>query len=245
MSHELFFTQESPLTILTDNNISEYKNCILCIPPKVTHQSLRQKDYHILFSFSCDEEKNNNFAAFLKQFEDSTSPQKLKTDSYIMSSLKELSDIMASKSSASEEIIISVLKLIFYKIYVLNSNKPSDAVPSANDSYITKIESIISSFQNDINLKTVADFLHLSTKQTSRIILKTYKKPLSKLLCEKRLDVACYLLRYTNKSISEIVEYINFPSESYFYTQFKKTYGCTPYKYKKMSDVELGTDIFR
>ena len=192
----------------------------------------------MLFSFSYDEEKSNDFSDFLKCFESSTAMQVLETDSYIMSCLQELSNIMNLASSVSEEIIVAILKLIFYKMYALNSNKQGDTISSTSDSYITKIERIISYFQNDINLQTVADLLHLSTKQTSRIILKTYGKPLSQLLSEKRLDVACYLLRYTDKSISEIVEYINFPSESYFYLQFKKTYGCTPYKYKKMENQE-------
>ncbi len=240
MAHELFFVEESPITLLTDDNIFEYKNCILSIPPKFSHLSIRQKGYRILFSFTYDEEKNSNFADFLKNLGSSDSPKKLKTDSYIMACLQELLNILVSKNSMSEEIAIAVLKLIFYKMYALNSHKQNDVVPSTNESYILKIDKmLISSFQNDINLKTVADYLHLSTKQTSRIIAKTYNKTLSTLLREKRLNAACHLLRHTDKTISEIVEFINFPSESYFYLQFKKTYGCTPYKYKKMKNKEL------
>ena len=239
IAHELFFVEESPITLLADGKAYEYKNCILSIPPKFNHLSFRQKDYRILFSFSYDEEKSNSFANFLKTIGDSSSPQKLEIDSDIISYIRELSNIVTSKSSMSEEVALSILKLIFYKIYVLNTHKQNDSAPSTSESYILKIDKIINSFQNDINLQTVADSLHLSTKQTSRIIAKAYKKSLSELLKEKRLNVACLLLRHTDKTISEIVEYVNFPSESYFYFQFKKTFGCTPYKYKKIKDTEL------
>lgn len=241
MAHELFFIEENPITLLTDSNVTEYKNCILSIPPKFYHMSLRQNDYRIIFSFSHDKDKNSNFSKFLKSLADSTNPQKLIVDSHIISCLKELSSILVSKNSMCEEITTAILKVIFYKIYALNSPKQSDTITSINESYILKIDKIINSFQNDINLQTVADYLHLSTKQTSRVIAKTYNKRLSELLNEKRLSVACHLLRYTDKNISEIVEYINFSSESYFHLQFKKKYGCTPYKYKKMNASEIKT----
>lgn len=234
IAHELFFVEDSPLTVFTDNKATDYKNCVLNIPPKFRHLSFRQKDYRIFFSFSCDEKATGNFAQFMNTLSDFSVPQKLETDELIMSYVRELSAFILSKNSMTDEIVISLLKLIFYKIYTLNTHKQTDKPLSTNESHILKIDNIIQYFQNDINLQTVADTLHLSTKQTSRIITKTYKKPLSALLAEKRLSVACLLLRHTDNTISEIVEYINFPSESYFYMQFKKTYGCTPHKYKKM-----------
>ena len=53
------------------------------------------------------------------------------------------------------------------------------------------------------------------------------------MLCERRLSVAASLLKNTDMSIAQIVEYINFPSESYFYARFKKAYGITPASYRK------------
>ena len=238
MAHELFFIGNSPLMFFTDSDAFEYKNCILSIPPKFNHLSFRKKDYRILFSFTCDENDKGQFANFLKALSESNAPIKLATDKLIMSYMSELFELILHKNS-SEEIVISLFKLIFHKIYTLNANRTSDAILSTSESYILKIDKIINDFQNDINLQTVADELHLSTKQASRIITKTYKKPLSALLTEKRLAVASALLLHTDKTISEIVEYINFPSESYFYQQFKKAYGCTPYKYKKAQTVKI------
>lgn len=231
--HELFFIEECPLTLFSDNITLDYKDCILSIPPKFSHFSYRQKDYRLLFSFTYDEKNTNNFAVFLKTLSESGAARKLEKDELVMSYVRELSNLISYNDSTNDEIVVSLLKLIFYKIYNLNTHKQNEANLSINESYILKIDNIINSFQDDITLQTVADALHLSTKQASRIITKNYNKPLSALLTEKRLTVASLLLRHTDKTISEIVEYINFPSESYFYLQFKKAYGCTPHKYKK------------
>jgi len=109
---------------------------------------------------------------------------------------------------------------------------------TTNESYLVKIDDAINEFRKDITLRSLADVLHLSTKQTSRIILKNYNKKLSELISEKRLSVAAELLIRSDKTVTEIIEYVNFNSEKYFYSQFKKKFGCTPLKYKKLNVVD-------
>ena len=92
---------------------------------------------------------------------------------------------------------------------------------------------IIASYKEDITLASVAKKLGLSTRQTSRVIMKHYKSTLSELVTNQRLNVASLMLLSGEHSISEIVEKVNFSSESYFYSQFKKKYGMTPLKYKR------------
>ena len=106
-------------------------------------------------------------------------------------------------------------------------------VRKTHDSYLVTIDKVLNDYQQKIDLKALAKELNLSTKQASRIIRKNYKTTLSDLLTKKRLSVACSLLTNSNMPIIDIVEYINFPSESYFYSQFKKLYNCTPLQYRK------------
>ncbi|MBP7343575.1 MAG: helix-turn-helix transcriptional regulator, partial [Clostridia bacterium] len=40
-------------------------------------------------------------------------------------------------------------------------------------------------------------------------------------------------LLYSNKSISEVAAYLNYSSQPYFQTVFKKVTGTTPYEYMK------------
>lgn len=80
--------------------------------------------------------------------------------------------------------------------------------------------------------QAIADNLCLSLWQASRTVHKYYNKSPSELLLERKLTVACRLLQYTDSTVAQIVENLDFSSESYFYSQFKKAYGCTPGEYK-------------
>ena len=88
----------------------------------------------------------------------------------------------------------------------------------------------------------MADKLGLSTRQTSRVIMKYYNSTLSELVTNQRLNVARHMLLSGEHSVSEIVEAVNFSSESYFYQQFKKKYGTTPRKYVKANRKNTSVD---
>jgi AraC-like DNA-binding protein len=49
----------------------------------------------------------------------------------------------------------------------------------------------------------------------------------------RKLEEAKSLLKFTDKSISEISEYLCFSTQSYFQNVFKKKYGMTPKKYRE------------
>jgi AraC-like DNA-binding protein len=75
--------------------------------------------------------------------------------------------------------------------------------------------------------------LGVCPRQASRIIKRNYGLTLAQLMEKKRLGIAKELLTATEMSISEIVEYVNFSSVSFFYCRFKKIYGITPAEYRK------------
>ncbi len=236
--HELFFVKDSALTLFTDDNAYEYNNCIVCIPPFFRHRTYGKDIYKIFFSIDGLEKSSTNFNEFLCELMNSKIPIELSKSSTIDFYIKESEKLLSNKTSIKNEIISTLLKLIFHYIYLDNYKNEDSEVSYGNESYLIKIDAIINNYQNDINLKTVSNELCLSTKQTSRIIKKHFKKSLSDLVTEKRLDVACNLLKHSDKSISQIVEQINFSSETYFYFQFKKNFGCTPseYRTKKIAD---------
>ena len=120
-----------------------------------------------------------------------------------------------------------------YRIISLNTTSEKQNGANVNESYVVLIERAIRQYTSDITLSSVAQSMHLSTKQTSRIIMKLFKKPLSKLVAERRLTIARELLASTDLPISEIVRRVNFRCENYFYAQFKKMYGLTPRAYRK------------
>lgn len=236
--YELFSVADEPIIIHTAERVSEYKNCFICIPPFCKHRTIRKAGFRILFSYDKTGTKPSEFQQFMDLFFSRTEPFEIPASPILTQLQKELENICDFTDSISYEAATSVLKLMFYNIYKLQpSKKKSSAI--TNESYLVKIDDIINAFQKDITLQSLADSLHLSTKQTSRILQKNYKKKLSEILIEKRLSIAAELLLRSNKTISEIVEYVNFPSERYFYSQFKKAFGCTPRKYRTGTGIKI------
>ena len=228
---------EKPLTVYTQDGTSVYKSCIVCIPPFFKHRTYRQSGLRILFTFDKNT-TNNDFSKFMSSFFSEQKPVIIKTNKSLFFYASQLSSLFSIESSLVNEIAVSLLKLIFYHLFSdnheLKKSINKKEILTTNESYLPSIDNMINDFSNNINLQAVADALRLSTKQTSRIIKKNYKKTLSQLICEKRLSVAAELLLKSDKTVTEIVEYINFPSESYFYHKFKEFFGYTPLKYKSM-----------
>lgn len=234
--HEMFFVKSNPYTLFDKENTKEYKNCVVCIPPLFYHNSARGDDYRILFSYRHTDKKSSDLYKYMESLFSSPKPVSAKINSSIIFYIDELTKILSGPDKLSSDMVSSLLKLIFYTIYKCNTNVIETENPKPYDSYLITIDDILSDYQRDINLQTVSDALKLSTKQTSRIIRSKYKTSLAELITTKRLEVACELLISSDMNISNIVEHINFPSESYFYSQFKKKYGCTPLKYKKSKE---------
>ncbi len=230
--YELFFVGDKPLVILNESTPFEYKNCIVCIPPLFVHNSERISDHRILFSYSAPKNKSS-VSEFFDSFLDKNLPFSINMEECQKTYITEILSELYNPSQASKEVIASLLKLIFHNIYKSNTSTKEKTTSESSDSYFITIDEIVGDYQQDINLKFLSDALNLSTKQTSRIIRKYYKTTLSALVTAKRLGVAASLLANSDMPVADIIEHINFPSESYFYSQFKKTYGTTPLKYRK------------
>ncbi len=231
--YEVLPVEDDPIIIHTAEAVTEHKNCFVCIPPFCRHRSIRKKvQLRILFSYDRTQTKATDFQQFMDLFFSGTEPFEIPATPTLFHMCREIDNAFELPNELADQAAISALKLIFCNIYKLHATaKNSNYI--TNESYLVKIDDIINDFQKDINLQSLAASLHLSTKQASRIIQKNYKKKLSEILIEKRLSVAAELLLRSNRTVSQIVEYVNFPSERYFYTLFKKTFGCTPCKYRK------------
>ncbi len=86
---------------------------------------------------------------------------------------------------------------------------------------------------SDGTLGELADLLHYDTAWLSREIKRKTGKNYTDHVQNKRLSQACYLLKNTKLSIDDISVRVGYDNVSYFHRIFKKTYGVTPYVYKK------------
>lgn len=79
----------------------------------------------------------------------------------------------------------------------------------------------------------IADKLYQNRSYLSRIFKSEVGQNLSDYILERKLLEAQDLLRFSNRSISEISNFLAFSSQSYFQTVFKKQFGITPLHYRK------------
>lgn len=80
----------------------------------------------------------------------------------------------------------------------------------------------------------LAESLHMSVKQAERTLRRFYGATYNELVLRLRMENAAYLLRTTEQTIIDIADSVGYPSVNHFFTCFKKYYGCTPSKYRKM-----------
>ncbi len=237
--YELFIAMKDPFKIDTEGGVSKYCEAAVCVPPLFKHRAIRENDFRLFFDYANLCRKAKGFGDFMNSLS-TVSPTVLKINDSVRFYVTELNELLKDGNSVPDEVVASVLKMLFYSLYRENHVEKEMHRSSGAESYLVKIDMIIANYKDDITLGYVAEKLGLSPRQTSRVITKYYKSTLSELVTNQRLNVARLMLLSGEHSVSEIVEKVNFSSESYFYSRFKKKYGMTPLKYKKKNKISEG-----
>lgn len=84
-----------------------------------------------------------------------------------------------------------------------------------------------------VSVSDVADYIGKSRSYLSRSFKKELGFQMNDFIMRCKLEEAKSLLAYTDKSISEISNYLCFSSQAYFQNVFKKKFGITPNEYRK------------
>ena len=237
--HEMFiFTNGKISLFLNNKNTLTFINDAIIIPPFLNHYSIREQgvSYRVLFSFSkkkSTKKLTNTYSFFNSIFNVDTIKQ---IETYYKNSyLDEIYHLIQNEKHDRfvYEKIKLLLNLFFFCFIPNESSITKNTTNLLNINYISQIEQIIfNHFNENITLKQLAKTLKLSVRQTSRIVQTYFHKPLSILLTDKKMIVACQMLTESNIKITKITEYLNFNSESYFFRLFKKYHGCTPLQYR-------------
>ena len=230
---ELIFAKKAPLTVYTESDTNTYENSIVYIPPRFEHVTDNRDNFKLLFTFKRIDNKINAFSAFIEDVFCKKSIVSLSLGKRTEEQIDQIIEHFVSDSEIDGEMTEALLKLLFSDIFLANAPRVKRGTESRKDSSLVKIDNIIREYKRDVNLNDVASELGVCPRQASRIIKKNYGITLSVLMERKRLAVAKDLLSIGEMSISEIVEYVNFSSDSYFYSKFKKLYGVTPAKYRR------------
>ena len=235
--HEMFFVGDEPIKIFTEDDVLEYSNCIVIIPPFANHRASHNKNNRLLVAYEVGQSNKTGFSTFITKLFSTGQIYAFTTGAKLDSLVDAIEKFISLPINLANDAGAAAMQLIFYMLY-LDSKELQLNDYSLKSSYLITIERAINSYSvqpgYDLNLSEVAKSLHLSTKQTSRIIHKYFGKSLSELITERRINYAKQLLLYTDKSISDLSRECNFRSENYFYLTFKRACDCTPAKFRKL-----------
>ena len=87
-------------------------------------------------------------------------------------------------------------------------------------------------YREKIHLQDIADFLGITSSYLSRLFKKETGECLQDFINKERVYRSSNLLLYSDLSLSEITQYVHFPSQSYFGSIFKKYKGMSPGTYR-------------
>jgi AraC family transcriptional regulator, arabinose operon regulatory protein len=88
-------------------------------------------------------------------------------------------------------------------------------------------------YTKKFHLKSLSDELHLSQHYIAHLFHNSTGTNITEYLIARRIRQACWLLKNSTLSISEVCHYIGLTNVSYFCKKFKEYTGRTPLKYRK------------
>jgi AraC-like DNA-binding protein len=106
-------------------------------------------------------------------------------------------------------------------------------VPKIENLHIQKaINYIQKNIYSKITIAELAEHVGVKPEYLSALCKQTLNCTMSQYISKRKIDEAKKLLRFTDKSLSEIATLLCFSSQSHFQTHFKKVRGITPMEYR-------------
>lgn len=128
----------------------------------------------------------------------------------------------------------SSIEQLFERLKAIFRQQSGEELHISNEKVKKIIGYVDSSFTEDIMLGFLSREFNISLGYLSTLIKKETGKTYSEYVMNKRLNLAKELLHDATLSIHEIVERVGYKDYFHFNKLFKKHYGITPSKYRKM-----------
>lgn len=130
-----------------------------------------------------------------------------------------------------KQIFRTVLQQALYNLITWDSKECDREVLPA---WLSKLDEEMSKRENYIEgLPKMLRLCNYSQEYMTRMFKKYFKMTPTEYINAKRMIYAAELLTEGQNEIVEICDMAGFNNLSYFYTVFKKQYGCTPYRFLK------------
>ncbi len=192
-------------------------------------------DYEAILIYFDDE----FIVKFLKEFDinlkydKKISTLKLKSDSILKDLINSYQPYKNTKTEQQNNIIILKTKEIFLQLIEKNPEKIygffSHVLEHSKDRLRYILEANIDLIDD---IDDMAQLARVSKKELREKMQKLYNQNPKEWLNSKRLEKSSFLLKNSNKSISAIASSCGYASSSWFSSQYKSHFGCTPKEYR-------------
>ncbi len=147
---------------------------------------------------------------------------------------------IGDNSQYAEDIILNLISLIVAETLSSDlqddiENKSSVVSTVQMNEVVAKADRLIDEniFNPQLSVSFIAKKLYISTSYLYRCSMYKYDIGISEHINDRKLEIACELIANGNYSLSEIANNLNFCSQSYFSTRFKKKFGMSPLQYSR------------
>ena len=142
---------------------------------------------------------------------------------------------LVRRERGGQSINQATMGLLFLQL-LNHMDKLETGESGAPQKLIISVLSYIEENYKDGELGILAEQMHYNMYWLSKEIKKQTGKNFTKLLQNKRMNQAAYLLRNTSLTVLEISIAVGYDNASFFHKLFKKKYGVTPRRYRVTSD---------
>lgn len=135
----------------------------------------------------------------------------------------------------AQKMVHSFLHLKEWILSMMNKLKSewSASEQSAKSYVVKQVQELISQDKGqELSVKTIADQVYLHPVYLSKIYKAETGEGLGDYIIRMRMELALYLLKYSNKKIYEITTELGYQNPQYFSKMFKKHYGMTPHEFR-------------
>lgn len=136
---------------------------------------------------------------------------------------------------------LAEMKDLFMDLMIELSEYQKDMPNNKNEILVDTICGIIEDNYQDPNLSLqwVASAIKMSASYVGKIFKNNKKMSIAEYVNEIRLIKALEILKNEEFSVNRTFEIVGFTSQSYFFTLFKKKFGCTPKEYRFSKAIQM------
>ncbi len=240
--HELQYVLSGSLEMCIDEDRSMtlHAGTALLVPPNVLHRSIAGEERRLALTISMQQISANatspefsEYQHYCALFGNLQEPVVMEDDMIrsCLEQLVQLSDAPADRHK--QKCLLSLLFIRLGEHIKAHSREATHArsFPAGGQrshQYYTIEHFINTRYSKKTSVEELAQSLHMSRRQTDRIILQIFGKSFATLILERRMSVAQTLLKKTDIPCAEIAERVGYSSYAGFYLAFKQYFDIIP-----------------